>query len=46
MQSEQVLENKPVKQLTGMDYALVTMFDSQPLNTLYVDKNLKHHGLI
>ncbi|SFG01509.1 type I restriction endonuclease subunit R [Neptunomonas qingdaonensis] len=24
----------------------LTGFDSQPLNTLYVDKNLKHHGLI
>ena len=25
---------------------LLTGFDSKPLNTLYVDKNLKHHGLI
>src|ERR1035437_5067469 len=25
---------------------LLTGFDSQYLNTLYVDKNLKHHGLI
>ena len=24
----------------------LTGFDSKPLNTLYVDKNLKHHGLI
>lgn len=25
---------------------LLTGFDSKYLNTLYVDKNLKHHGLI
>ena len=25
---------------------LLTGFDSKFLNTLYVDKNLKHHGLI
>ncbi len=25
---------------------LLTGFDSKPLNTLYVDKNLRHHGLI
>jgi hypothetical protein len=24
----------------------LTGFDSKPLNTLYVDKNLKYHGLI
>ncbi len=24
----------------------LTGFDSQPLNTMYVDKNLKHHGLL
>jgi len=34
-----------------MDILLVvnmflTGFDSSPLNTLYVDKSLRHHGLI
>ena len=24
----------------------LTGFDSKPLNTIYVDKNLKHHGLV
>jgi type I restriction enzyme R subunit len=24
----------------------LTGFDSKPLNTIYVDKNLKYHGLI
>jgi len=31
MQSEQVLENKLVKQLTGMDYALVVIRDEKQL---------------
>jgi len=36
---------------TDIDILLVvnmflTGFDSKPLNTMYVDKNLKHHGLI
>ncbi|MCK5190287.1 MAG: type I restriction endonuclease subunit R, partial [Methylococcales bacterium] len=31
MQSEQVLENKLVKQLTGMDYSLVTIRDEKQL---------------
>ena len=31
MQSEQVLENKMVKQLTEMDYALVTISDEKHL---------------
>jgi type I restriction enzyme R subunit len=32
--------------LTFVVDMLLTGFDSQYLNTLYVDKNLKHHGLI
>ncbi len=30
----------------GRDEMLLTGFDSKYLNTLYVDKNLKYHGLI
>ena len=37
--------NKKIDLIIVVDM-LLTGFDSQYLNTLYVDKNLKHHGLI
>jgi type I restriction enzyme R subunit len=39
------VRNKKVDILLVVNMFL-TGFDSKPLNTLYVDKNLKHHGLI
>ncbi|MBW4888107.1 type I restriction endonuclease subunit R [Mucilaginibacter sp. HMF5004] len=39
------VKNKEVDILLVVDMFL-TGFDSKPLNTLYVDKNLKYHGLI
>ncbi len=48
---EQKYPNTDVKHQNKIDIVIVvdmllTGFDSQYLNTLYVDKNLKHHGLI
>ena len=39
------VKNKEIDILLVVNMFL-TGFDSKPLNTLYVDKNLKHHGLI
>ena len=39
------VKNKDIDILLVVNMFL-TGFDSKPLNTLYVDKNLKHHGLI
>lgn len=39
------VRNKQIDILLVVNMFL-TGFDSKPLNTLYVDKNLKHHGLI
>jgi type I restriction enzyme R subunit len=39
------VKNKDIDILIVVNMFL-TGFDSKPLNTLYVDKNLKHHGLI
>jgi len=39
------VKNKQVDVLLVVNMFL-TGFDSKPLNTIYVDKNLKHHGLI
>ena len=39
------VKNKEIDILIVVNMFL-TGFDSKPLNTLYVDKNLKHHGLI
>ncbi len=39
------VKNKQVDILLVVNMFL-TGFDSKPLNTIYVDKNLKHHGLI
>ena len=39
------VKNKQIDILLVVNMFL-TGFDSKPLNTLYVDKNLKHHGLI
>lgn len=39
------VKNKQVDILIVVNMFL-TGFDSKPLNTIYVDKNLKHHGLI
>ena len=41
----QRVKNKQIDILLVVNMFL-TGFDSKPLNTLYVDKNLKHHGLI
>jgi type I restriction enzyme R subunit len=39
------VKNKEIDLLIVVNMFL-TGFDSKPLNTLYVDKNLRHHGLI
>jgi type I restriction enzyme R subunit len=48
---DQQYPNKDLKHAEKIDIVIVvdmllTGFDSKYLNTLYVDKNLKHHGLI
>ncbi len=48
---DQQYPNKDLKQVEKIDIIIVvdmllTGFDSKYLNTLYVDKNLKYHGLI
>ncbi len=48
---DQQYPNRDLKQAQKIDIVIVvdmllTGFDSKYLNTLYVDKNLKHHGLI